>query len=84
MDINKGVRGYIYRGKFVVYFATYMNLSHWTVRSSSRRGGDKVKRVDGGIVILASCKHHFIRVFANLEQHPSILAYIFTSWLSHI
>ena len=32
--------------------------------------GDGVK-VDGGIFILASFKHHFIRVHENLEQHPS-------------
>ena len=25
----------------------------------------------GGIVILASCVHHFIRVHDNLVQHPS-------------
>ena len=75
---------YIYKGKFVVYFTANMNLSHWTAHSFSRRGGDKVKKADGGIIILARCRHHFIRVYANLEQHPSILAYIFTSWLSHI
>ncbi len=27
--------------------------------------------MDGGIVILASCEYHFIRVNKNLVQHPS-------------
>ena len=38
-----------------------MELIYWSVRSSSRRGGDFVKRVNGGIVILASCVFHFNR-----------------------
>ena len=48
-----------------------MDLLYWSVRSSSWRGGDGVKGVDGGIVILVSCEHHFIRVHENLVQHPS-------------
>ena len=40
----------------------------------SRRGWGK-----GGIVILASFKHHFIRVHENLEQHPSNNISIFTT-----
>ena len=34
-------------------------------------GGDGVKGVDGGIVILASLEHHFITVHENLGQYPS-------------
>ena len=33
--------------------------------------GYEAKWVDGGIVILARCEYHFIRVHENLEQHPS-------------
>ena len=54
-----------------------MDLINWSVRSSSRRGGDGVK---GGVVILASCEYYFIRVHENLLQHPSnyisIITYI--------
>ena len=59
------MRGYIIRGKLA-----NMDLIYWSVCSSSRRGGDWLKGVDWGIVILASCKHHFIKVHENLEQHP--------------
>ena len=38
----------------------------WTVRPSRRRGGDYIKEVDGGIVILASYKFHFVRKHDNL------------------
>ena len=30
-----------------------------------------IEKVDGGIVILSSCKYHFIKVNENLMQHPS-------------
>ena len=46
-----------------------MELVYWSDRSSSMSGGDGVKGMDGGIVIVASCKHHFIRVYENLVQH---------------
>ena len=42
-----------------------MDIIYWSARSSSRRGVDGVKGVDGGIVILASYKFHFIRVHHN-------------------
>ena len=45
-----------------------MDPIYWSVRSSSSDGGVRAKR---GIVILASCEHHVIRVYENLEQHPS-------------
>ena len=48
-----------------------MNLIYWLVSSSSRRVKDGVQRVDGGIVILASCEYPFIRVHKNLVQYPS-------------
>ena len=49
-----------------------MVLSYRSVRSSSwRRGGNGLKEVDGGIIILASCANHIIRVNENLVQHPS-------------
>ena len=51
-----------------IYVAN-MDLIYWSVRSSSRIRGDRVK--DVGIVILASCEYHFIRVYENLVQHPS-------------
>ena len=44
------------------------DLIYWSVRSSSRRGGDGIK---GVIIILASCKYHFIKVHENLVQHLS-------------
>ena len=47
-----------------------MDIIYWSVRSSNRRG-NKVKGVDGGIFILASCEYHFIRVHENLGQDPS-------------
>ena len=34
-------------------------------------GGDGVKGEVVGIVILANCEHHFIRVNENLVQHPN-------------
>ena len=51
-----------------------MELNYWSFRSSSRRGEDGVRWVDGGrgcIVILARCKFNFIREQENLVQHPS-------------
>ena len=48
-----------------------MVLNYWSVRSSISRGGDGVKGLDGGIVILASCEFHFISEHENLLQHPS-------------
>ena len=60
-----------------------MNLIYWSVCSSGKEMG---KGLDEGIVILASCKHHFIRVYDNLVQLPSnnisfILKPIFTPTL---
>ena len=53
-----------------------MDLMYWSVCSSSRRGGDLIKGVDGG--------HHFIRVYKNVVQHPnndiSILPGFFQVW----
>ena len=45
-----------------------MELIYWSVRSSSWVGGDGV---EGGIIILSSCEHPFIRVHEVLVQHPS-------------
>ena len=48
------------------------NLLAWSVcSSSSRKEGDWVKGVEGGIIFLASCEHHFVRLHENLLQHPS-------------
>ena len=44
-----------------------------SVRSFSSRKGDRVKGWIRGIVILASCKHHFIRVQINLMQHSNMI-----------
>ena len=43
-----------------------MDILYWSVQASSRRGGDGIKVVDVGIVILASYMFHFIRVHDNL------------------
>ena len=48
-----------------------MDLIYWSVLSSRKRGGGRVKGVVGGIVILDSCENHFIRVHKYLVQHPS-------------
>ena len=57
-----------------------MDLIYWSVGSSSRKGGDRLKGVDGVFVSLASYEHYFIGVDKNLEQHPSnnISIYLFT------
>ena len=41
-------------------------IIYWSVPLSSTTGGDGVKEVDGGIVILDRYKFHFIRVQDNL------------------
>ena len=48
-----------------------MNTTFWSVRSSSKMGGNWVKGVNVGIVNLESYKFHFIRVHDNLVQDPS-------------
>ena len=58
-------------GEIVVNLGANMELIHWSVRLTSRRGEDGVKGMDGCIVILASCKYHFIRLHENMVQHPS-------------
>ena len=49
-----------------------MDIIYLSVCSFIRRGVDVVKGVDEGIVILAICKFHFIRVYDNLVKDPSI------------
>ena len=49
-----------------------MNIIYWSVRSSSRRGGDGVNRVNVGYCYLARCKHHFITLHANPINDISI------------
>ena len=44
-----------------------------SVLSCSRTGGDGTKGMDGGIVFLASCEHHFFRVHENRMQPPGNL-----------
>ena len=44
---------------------------YWSVHSSTRKEADGIKELGGGIVILASCEHHFIRVHKNMLQDPS-------------
>ena len=56
---NNGCRIYvdIMTGeKLSSFYPANIELVYWSVRSSSRRGVYGVKRVAGGIVILASCK----------------------------
>ena len=43
-----------------------MEITFWSVRSSSTRGGYGVKVEVGEIIILASYKFHFIRVHNKL------------------
>ena len=48
-----------------------IDLINWSVRLSSRKELDELKR--GwilGVVISASCEFYFIRVHKNLVQHP--------------
>ena len=68
MDIDR-IYLDILTGKILssIYLAS-MDITYWSVRSSSRRGGFGVKGVNGGIAMLTSCKHHFIRVHGNLVQ----------------
>ena len=44
---------------------------YWSVSSSRGRGGDGLKRVEGGIFILAHCKYHFIKEHENLVYDPT-------------
>ena len=47
-----------------------MDIIYWLVRSSSMRIGVGVlEGWMGGIVILASCVHHFIRIHENQVKH---------------
>ena len=44
-----------------------IDFTYWSVRSSSRRGEDGVKGMNGGgVVILASYKFHFVNDRDNL------------------
>ena len=47
-----------------------MKLVYWLVRSSSRRGGNGAKEVQGGKVS-ARCKFQFIGEHENLVKHSS-------------
>ena len=53
--------------KLLSIYVAKMELIYWLFHLSSRRRGDVVK----GIVILASCEYHCIRVHEKLVQHPS-------------
>ena len=55
-----------------------MDLNYWSIVHPE--GGDRVKGVDGGIIILASCEYYFIRVHKNLVQHSSNITSIRRSW----
>ena len=48
-----------------------MDIIHWSVRSSSRRGGDEVKGVEGENRFLALCDLPFIRENENLVWHEN-------------
>ena len=47
-----------------------MDLICWSFVHSEGEG-DGVNRVNGEYNFLASCKHHFIRVYEYLVQHPN-------------
>ena len=48
-----------------------MELVYWSVCSFSRRGGDLVKGMDGGMLILARCKIHFVSEHENFGKDTS-------------
>ena len=70
MNINE--RGYLTVKKLTSFQVADMEIIYWSVRSSGRRGGDRIKVWDGvkgwmvGIVILASYKFYFMRVDDDL------------------
>ena len=55
-----------------------MELVYWSVSLSSSRGGDDIKRVEGGIVIIARCKLLF-----NWEHENLVIFYLEMLWLLH-
>ena len=61
MDVEYIIRGYYDRGKLLSIKVANMDIIYWSVCLSSRRGGDKVKGVNGGIVILACYKFNFLK-----------------------
>ena len=53
-----------------------MELIYWLVRSSSRRKGDGIMGVEGGIITLARCVFLFIREHDKLVKDPSYNKYV--------
>ena len=43
-----------------------MDIIYWSVHSRSKRGGDRMKWVDGGIVILASYMFYFMIIWYKI------------------
>ena len=65
------MRGYIDMGNLSSIQLDNMYIIFWSVRSSSKRGGDGVKRVDGvSLFQSAASITLFIRVHENLVQRP--------------
>ena len=62
-----------------------MKITYWSVRTSSRRGGDGVKWVKGaGIVFLASYNFHFTKVHDDLVYDPSTNNKIYKLFMTYV
>ena len=60
-----------------------IDITSWRILLFSKRGGDGVKRVNGGNRnFKASYKFHLVRVHENLMQHPSYNKSIINSQIS--
>ena len=63
---TQNLREYYDREKIVINLVSNVDITYWSVLPSNRRGGVK-KGVDGAMVlILVSCRFHFIKVHNHL------------------
>ena len=71
MDVEY-TRGYYDRGKFFRQFSL-LTCNFLIVQLFQPEGGEGMglRRLKGGIVILARCRFHFISEHKNLVQDPS-------------
>ena len=66
------IRGYYDMGKFVVNLSCYIVIIHWSVRSSIRRVGQRVKGVERrGYLYFSQLENQFIRLAETLVQYPT-------------
>ena len=61
-----------------IYVANVV-LRNWSIRSIIVRGGNMIKSLVGGVVILANWVKHFVKVCEYLSQYFRILYLLFTS-----